>query len=789
MKKINESDSTNAVLKHFLLKIYSYRYFYIVCIVLFVGIAFLFNRYTPKVFEITSTIGPTQNNPSSMISSNKIFGDGAGYNANTNGDDIINSLKSFSLVSSVVNGLNLEVTYYTEKKSIFKRSTEIYLESPFIINYDKSHIQPIDTKFYILPLNDSIFKLTAINNKTSLYNYIDNQVVKKDQYFRIDTICKYNRTLSNKYFKFSVTHNKDYDRTQYGKDDLFCFKFHHLESLAKNYLDNLDIKQISVFSSIIKISFTGENIQKCMKFVDTYISFFLDESLAKKNKIAVSTINFIDSQISGISDSLSKSESKLTNYKAANQVMDLSVQGQQLYQKLSQTETDRANLEAQVRYYNYVLNYFKTNQDGSGIVPPLSANIVDPLMNQLITDLVTYNAEKSRILANSNEKNLFLEPIQNKIKLQKQAIIENVTNNLNSINITLNELNYKTEKYSKEISSLPKTEINVVNMQRKFNLNDAILTYFLQKRSESEITLASNFPEYEVIEPARFITSDVIKPRTKLNYLLALFIALLIPTAFFFIKDFLNDKIESTYDVEHLAERSVLGVIYSNLKKYENVVAKSPNSIISESFRSLRSSLIYKLKNEKTKTILITSSQPKDGKSFVSFNLAASIASVGFKTIIIDCDLRRPVLHDKLTKDNSKGVSNFLVDKVRLDEIIQKTSVENLSFIPAGPLLPNPSELIDLGLMGDLLNTIKEDYDYIIIDTPPIGLVGDAVQLMKYASHILLITRINSTQKSILGSALSSLESNNIENYDIIINDMDLKRSQYSGYSDYYVKD
>jgi tyrosine-protein kinase Etk/Wzc len=789
MRKTIEPDTSSLILKHFLLKVYSFRYFYVVCLTLFIATAVLYIKYSHKVFRITSTIGPVQDSRTSMLATNNIFRGSGGYNQDPSPGNDLSNLSSFTLVKSVVNNLNLEVGYFSQKNSFFKQTREIYLNSPFLVIIDKSHIQPIDVKFFIYILNDSTFRLSAFKKKTSYFNYIDNKVVREEQILNVDTICKFSKTISNQNFKFSVSRNKEFYPSKITNDDIFYFNLYHLDVLSLQYLEKLNIEPVSLLSSTINVQFTGENLEKSLKFLDRYINFFLEESLAKKNKISINTINFIDTQISEISDSLNRSESKLKNYRTANKVMDLSFQGQATYQRMTQIETDRTNLEVQIRYYNYVINLFKTNQDVSGVVPPMSANITDPVMNQLITELLALNTERSNISNNNSGKNLFLGPIENKIKMKKQAIIENVTNNLNTLNLTLNELNYRSEKLSQEISNLPKTEMNMVNMQRKYTLNDAIFTFLLQKRSEAQITLASNYPDYEIKEPAREISAEAIRPKVKLSILMALFLGFLIPTLYFVTRDFFNDKIGSIFDIEHLLNRSVLGVIYSNREKYENIVVESPRSAVSESFRSLRSSLVFKLKSDQSKVILITSAQPQDGKSFVSFNLAASIASAGFKTVILDCDLRRPVLHDKFKMDNSSGLSNFMVKNATMNEIVHKTSVDNLSFIPSGPILANPSELIDSGVLEGLLQFLKTEYEYVIIDTAPIGLVADAIQLMKYASIILVVSRNNFTRKNLLAGALNSLDSNKIENYDIILNDIDLKKSPYSEYSNYYVKE
>jgi capsular exopolysaccharide synthesis family protein len=424
----------------------------------------------------------------------------------------------------------------------------------------------------------------------------------------------------------------------------------------------------------------------------------------------------------------------------------------------------------------------------AGLAPPSSANVNDPIMNTLVLELLSLNNQRSSILSNNAEKNLFLGQIENKIKLQKQTIIENVTNNLNTLNLTQNELNYRAEKLSGEISKLPRTELNMVSMQRKFNLSDAIYTFLLQKRSEAAITMASNYPDYEILEPARENSNKIISPKQIFNWIIAFLLALIIPTTFIILQSFFNEKITRIYDVESLLNRPVLSIIYSNSYKSELVVPSYPGSSVAESFRNLRSSLFLRFKSEPLKVLGITSSQPQDGKSFISFNLAASIASVGYKTIIMDCDLRRPTLHEKFKEVNSIGLSTYMINKSSKDDIIIKTNIENLSFIPSGPILPNSAELIESGKLDDLINYLKTKYEYIIIDTTPVGLVADAALMMKYASLNLLICRNNHTRKDVFKDILNMLATNRIENFDVIYNDLNLKKSRYGRYNNYYKK-
>jgi capsular exopolysaccharide synthesis family protein len=786
MKKNNESDQSSTIIRDFFLKVYSLKYFYILCFAGFLAIAFLFNKYSTKVYENNTTISPSEDDRSSILYSNNYFQGLGGYTPGKPIENDITDLRSFALVSSTINSLNLEVGYFSEKNKLFKKRTELYHLTPFYVNIDKSHLQPIDSRFNITLLSDSTFRLSASKKEVTLYNYIDNAVIGENYNLEIDTICRFNKTIDSKLFKFVVSFNKELTNAQIKSTGPIYFEFYNLDFLTKQYLKILNIGPISSSSSIINIRFSGQSYTMVSDFLNKFVDSYLKENLDKKNKIAISTINFIDNQISEISDSLVISESKLRNFKSVNQVTDLSVQGQRLYDQLSQIETERSNLEVQERYYNYILNYFQTNKDMSGIAPPSSMNVADPIMSQLITDLLALNSQRAAILNNKTEKSLFLSQIENKIKMQINAIIENVTNNLNTLNLSINELNYRSNKLSKQISNIPRTEMNMVSMQRKYTLSDAIYTYLLQKRSEAQITLASNYPDYELLEPARLITSQIKKPREKINYLMAIFFAFVIPTAFLILKDFFKDKITSIHDVESLSDQVVLSSIYNNTQKTEAIVSEFPDSSVSESFRNLRSSLLLKLNKEKPKIILLTSSQPQDGKSFISFNIALSIAAVGFKTIIVDCDLRRPTLHKKFNIDNSLGLSNFMLNGAKIDDIKKKTFNDNLTFIPSGPILPNPSELIEGGALDGLINTLKDQYDYVILDTTPIGIVSEAITLMKYASQILLVCRNNYTRKDVLSYAIDSLKSHNIVNYNIVFNDLKMKDSPYKQYNSYY---
>lgn len=786
----NQNDSTSEAfnLKDFLFTVFSYKYLYIACLVISLGLAFVINMLSPNVYEVSSIIGPIEDKRSSLLSSNNLFSGMEALTRDRNLENDINTLNSFSMVSSTIKKLNLEVGYFEEKKGIIKKTFEIYQESPYTVNIDKSHTQPINAKIYIEILNDKSFRLRCSADEIAFYNYVDNKIVSEKNNVKIDTICKFNETISNKNLKISISPNEEFFPVKPKEKTLYYFEFYHLDQLTFSYLSRLKIQPVSIKSSLIKVILRGGNIGMTIDFLNKFLQTYLDENLLKKNKISGNTIRFIDDQISQTSDSLNISESKLKDYRSTNQVMDLSYQGQQALQQMTSIDAERSALQAQERYYNYVLELFNKDQDMAGLAPPSSANVNDPIMNTLVLDLISLNSQRSTILSNNSEKNLFLGQIENKIKLSKRSIIENVTNNLNTLRLTQNELNYRTEKLSREITRLPRTELNMVGMQRKFSLTNTMLTYLLQKRSEAQITMASNIPDYEILEPARDITKTLISPKRVFNFLIAFLLGLMVPTVFVILKSFFSEKISRVYDVEHLLGKPILSVIYRNQYKTEAVVFESPGSSIAESFRILRSSLFLRFKSEPMKVILITSSQPQDGKSFVTFNLAASIASVGYKTIVLDCDLRRPTMHIKFKEENTFGLSNYMVDHTSKEDIIRDSFIKNLSFIPAGPVLPNASELIESGALDELMVYLKKKYEYIIIDTTPSGLIADASLMFKYANINLLVCRNNYTRKDVFNDVLNQLRSNKIENFDVVFNDLNIKSSRYGRYNSYYTK-
>jgi tyrosine-protein kinase Etk/Wzc len=763
-------------------------------LVLLIG-AFIVNKYTPKVYKNKASVLVLQEQGNQLLSNDVLKGlNLMGNKANI--DNEVGALKSFELINKTINDLGLEISYFAEENpffentkrgSFFNISKEYYKEVPFTVLLDKSVYQPLYVKFYITFIDDRKFRLQANGENITLFNFIDNKSSEVSK-IHIDKVFQYGETISDKNFSFKLI-LKENSSPEFFKNKNLYFYLNNPEYLTLQYQNNLTVEPQTINASVIDISLKGGHPEIITDFLNSFTAGYLDKNLIKKNNFANSTVNFIDNQISDVADSLSIAQQNLQNFQTNNKVVDLSFQGQQIFSKLNQLESDKAVLINQLKYYQYLRNYFRENKQDQLLVPS-SMNVVDPLLTQLISQLLQYTSERSTYMSSDNIKNPNLAPLEMQIKNIKNTIQENVNNNINTIANNIKEIDYRSNKMSADISGMPKTQLQLLGIERKFKLSDQIYTFLLQKRSEAQIARAANTPDYEIVESARNVTAAIVSPKVWMNYSIAILLGLLIPVTGIMIKDFFNNKVMNKGDVELITSKPIIGYIFHNYKKSNTVISEYPKSSISESFRTIRTNLQIMFRGISKQVILVTSSGSGEGKSFISTNLASVFALLGKKTVLIGFDLRRPAIYQDLGLNNLIGISSYLSNRAILEDIIQPTRIENLDFIPAGPIPPNPIELMGSNATKNLIFKLKEIYDYIIIDTAPIGVVTDAFFLMNYVDLNLYIVRQNYTIKEMFSNTLKSLENNKISNIAVVINDVYLKSRAYAyGYdSKYYVE-
>lgn len=801
MKESQDLFATNLDYKKFLYRLFSFKKFYIVLIGICLVLAFVYNRYAPIKYENSTTIYLSNPESKNMLSSpNDMIKSFGLFDNQKIIENELEILKSYTLVKRVINELDLKVTYFTTDNTIisdllfntpFARRYEHYIDSPIKVIIDPSVPQAAGLIFNVTIINDNEFSLETTGEQIPLYNYIDDQIVAVIPEIYFSQRFKFDDEIKTKYFNFRVQKDKNF-RKDFTADQNLHFNLNNINDLILSHLGSLRTEPLAQAANIIKITFKSSSRAKVTDFLNTLSSAYLERNLDKKNKMALSTVNFIDSQISDIADSLNFVESKLKNFRASEGVMDLSFQGQQIFEQLNRLENEKAALDVQRKYYEYLNKNLAINSELSDLLAPSSMNVVDPIMTNLVTQLITLNSEKASLQKNtSGQQNLYLADINIRIENIKKTIRETVKNTLDALNISLNEINYRMNKATGQISQMPKTELQLRGIERKFELNDAIYTFLLQKRSEAQISRASSMPDYEIIDPAILAVSRQVAPKSKMNYVIALFLGILIPTTIILLKDFLNNKVTDSDEVEQMSNLPILGRVFHNYHKTKLIVHERPNSSVTESFRAIRTNFQFFSEGGRRQIILITSSTSGEGKTFCSMNLASAFALNGHRTILMEFDLRRPKIHQEFSSNNMIGISSYLIDKATLEDVIVPTEIENLDFMPAGPAAPNPAELINSERTSELLDKLKEMYDYIIIDSAPAGILTETYILMKYADLNVFIVRMNKTIKEAFKHTLKNIQTSKIQNTSLVVNDIyaDRELSKYGYDNKYYTDD
>lgn len=760
-------------LKYYLYKFLDYWYVFPVALLICLSIAFYKNKNTPKIYNVRASLLIRQEQsamdlksilPENLISSSTLE-DQRIYNE-------IGALKSYKLTRKTIKKLDFETAYF--KENTFA-DNELYHSAPFRIVFDSSHVQPLGTKIYLESIGDNRFRISIKKDDASIYNFSKEKITSLiPEIHYVDTVS-YHESINTNFCKFRVVPGSGELKSEW--DSRYYFIFQSYGSLVKKY-QGFDV-EASDKSTILNLSLNTPNVQKGTQFLNTLIDLYLEQSVGKKNEVANKTVTFIDDQIDDIADSLSQSEKKLESFRSSQQLMDLGILTQNSYDRLNQLQNEKAEILIKLKYFDYLINYLKEEQDVQQLAAPSSMGIDDKMLVGLIDKLSELYSEKSDIEINTKRENPYLSGLNQRIAELKKTLIESVGNLVDKNHIRLNDIESQISELTERVSQLPVKERQLFAYERKFELYNTLYTFLLKKRSETEIGKAANIPVHEVLDEARLANNSPVSPQQKKNYLVAILLGFLIPGGIIVLKDYFNDKITDLATIEHNTEYPVLGNLSHKKEDTENIVYNFPKSLVAETFRSIRTNFQFITGGEKVTTVLISSATQGEGKSFVSINLATSFAMYKRKTVLVSFDLRRPNIYNLFNIKDKQGLSNYLSNNCNLEDIIYKTNIEKLDVIPAGHIPPNPSELIASETTARLFEKLKRMYEYIIIDTPPAGLVTDAFLLVKYTNSNLFVVRHNYTRKKMFESLVKNLKQKNIRNVNFIVNDITLKSRGY----------
>ncbi|HPI85861.1 MAG TPA: Wzz/FepE/Etk N-terminal domain-containing protein [Bacteroidales bacterium] len=460
-------------------KLYRHWYFFILTIVVALIIAFLFNKYTKPVYEVSTTV-IIKSDRGNKIDPQQLIGLGF-RNDLQNIENEIGVLTSYSLTERTIRNLDFFVAYFEEENFISK---ELYGNSPYEVVFDTSHLQPVNVEFKVTILSSSKYTIQAEYENVKLYSY--SQFKESDQeypFFKINDTLYFGEQLENEACSFHIVPNPRVKESNLaGKKLAFVFK--DLKSLVGRY-QGLNIEPINKDASILKISLRGFNEAKAVAFLNMLTREYLAQGLEKKNLIASNTIRFIDEQLMDISDSLNYAEMELQDYRSQNIVMDIDFQSQQAVDYMKTLETQKADLSIKNMYYKSLKKYVETNKDvQQGLIVPSAMGIEDPLTTSLIQELSTLFNERAEALLTSTEKNPTIIAYDLRIENTKNALLENITNIVKNSDLTLKDINSRINALTDQMTNIPKTQRELLGITRKFTLSDNIYNFLQQRRAE-----------------------------------------------------------------------------------------------------------------------------------------------------------------------------------------------------------------------------------------------------------------------------------------------------------------
>ena len=732
-------------------------YLFVIGIILSLGLAYLENRSWLPSFQTAGTV---------MIEENRSVGNSSqalmqGFGIESGYKNISNQvimLRSNDLISKVVDSIPFLNVDYISKGSFKTRN--LYNTSPIIIQSD-----------YIAPeAYGLLFKIKLNSNGTFTIKVDDNKLYGN---FKIDG--RYGQPVQHNLFFITVNNVNKF----MGNMEMY-FQFRTHESIVSDFSSRLNSGFLGENSSVLQITLVSETPDRDIDFINKLCDTFLANNLDRKNDAANKTIKFINEQLGLVSKSLTESQGEMTNFRQTNKIVDVDSHTSELLGKSSKIDAQQAELKLKETYLDYLTKYLKTNMSDGEIIAPGSLGITDPMLMSAVQQINDLYSQRSEV----TEKNLYYAKYTKQIENSKLTVLEVVKNMRASLEIEKNDFERRLSAVNKEIEELPKKELEMISIERKYKMDDNYYTFFLQKRAESEILKASNTPDNNILDRARTvsITNSDKKSKTMLMFLL---FGLLIPTVIVILIELLNSTVRSSKDVDKSSSFPLIGGIRHTKSTDPLLVSKNPRSAFTEMFRVIRTRVEFIVQRKTNIMILNTSTESGDGKTYFSINLAAIYSMASKKTILVDMDIRKPSINQRFSIIQPNGVTNYLIGQCSLDEVILHLPKVDFDIFPAGSIPPNPGELIRSDKLAEMFLELRKRYDYIIVDSSPIGMVTDAYSLAQLSDVNLFVVRNGKTNKSFYKKLSSQLRLDNIPNLYTILNDVIDDGSRYSKYKLY----
>ncbi|ACT91336.1 GumC family protein [Dyadobacter fermentans] len=704
-------------LNEYLRRYYRYWYLFPVFICIAFIAAFFYLQTTSPVYNTKTSILIKDEKKGLSGSQGDILSElSTQFGGNKLVENELEIIKSKTLMEQVIKELSLDVSYSTRDGL---RTVSLYKRSPVVVKPEVITEFALKEPLVVHVVDENHFRF---NNEEKVFSF--------------------NQRFANAWGAFVVLKGP---KSTYDK---VTVTFKDTKNLTEGMLSRLTVEQPNTKSTVLEISYEDVDTQRSKDVLNKLLDVYVQSSLGDKNSEASNTLKFIENRLGLITGELGDVEKDVESYKRTQGITDIGTESKLFLENIKENDSKLNEVNTQISILESVENYIQNA--GEGAVAPATYMINDPVLVSLLTKFNDLELQRERYARTTSPNNPLLQTINTQLAGTRQSIRENVQNLKRGMAVTKRNLEGINTRFSAGLQSIPKKEREFVGIKRQQSIKEELYLYLLQKREETALAYASTVTDSRLID-APISSFNPIKPKPSLVWLGSALVGILLPVLLINFLFMINNTIQSREEIEKVTHSSILGEIgqmkgtVNGVPGEESIIKMTSRSAVAEQFRALRTNLQY-LGDGTCRVIMFTSSIGGEGKSFVSINLAASLAYSDKRVLLIGLDLRKPTLHERLGVPNRFGASNSLIGQGNYEDFIQSTGVHpKFDVLTSGPIPPNPSELLSNGKLPVLLEELRHKYDYILIDSPPYGLVTDSALIAEHVDATLYLVRFNYT--------------------------------------------
>lgn len=780
-KNIRQEEPLN--IRDLIFKFVVYWPWFVISAIVLLVCAYIYLRFQEPVYNITSTIlVKEQDQRTKMMGTAggamSALQNMGGFTMSSSFDNELEILKSRTLVKKVVSELGLYINTY--RKGSFGYNATLYKNSPVNVYLTPQEAEKLKSPIRV----DMRYTEEGLLEAKATYFELEEEKTVTQKFAELPAVLP---------TPLGVLSFTPADTTMTVKGEIHLISVITTPKAAANsYSASLSIAASSKTTTIAKVALKNTNRQRGADFINALVRQYNEDANNEKNEVARKTAEFIEDRISIINAELGSTESELVAFKQRSGLTDIASDAQLAKEQSTRYDQERIQNATQISLVRFLQSYINNPANRNEVIPA-NVGLQDANLSSVIDQYNTMIIERKRLLNISSESNPAVINLNSGIEAMRNSVQTSVQSVLKGLEIKKSDIDRQAKRYETRISDAPAQEKEFMTISRQQEIKASLYIMLLQKREENAITLAATANNGRIIEaPEGSIAS--VAPKKPTMMLAALIIGLIIPAAIIYIRELLKFKIETPEDVERITDVGIVAEIpMSNYTSEEGIVVReNHNNVMEEMFRGLRTNLLFMME-PKDKVIMVSSSMPGEGKSFIAGNLALSMAFLGKKVLIIGLDIRKPGLNKvfKLTR-RAEGITNYLSNpsEVNLFNLIQHSEMSpNLDILPGGPVPPNPTELVARETLDKAMEMLRERYDYIILDTAPIGMITDSAIISRVADICLYVCRADYTPKTSFQFINTLNSEKKIPKIATVINGIDMsmrKHSYYYGYGKKY---